>query len=253
MADIAWVNGRIIPAGEPAIAPVDAGFLYGWGLFETMRAYGGVVFRLSHHLARMRAAADTVGITAPNEEVLHGAVTAALAAAGAGDAAVRLTVTPGPAEAAAPTLVVLVRALHLPPAGRYHSGCRAITVPAAVARTSLLRRVKSLNYLDKLLAQRIAEQAGVHEAVLIDPDDCLVEGAMRNVFVVVEGVLFTPPLSRCLLPGITRAAVLEIAAALNLPHEERDVPRQAARSASECFLTSSLAEVLPPPAPSHTR
>jgi branched-chain amino acid aminotransferase len=243
MAEVAWVKGRIFGADEPAIAPTDRGFLYGEGLFETMRAYGGVVFRLDQHLARMRTAAAELGIAVP--EVLPAAVAEALAASELREAVVRVTLTPGPVGSATPTLVVLVRALHLPPAERYQFGCRAITVPEPMARGARLRRVKSLNYLDKLVAQRAAEQGGAHEAILIDPDDCLVEAAMRNVFAVVDGILVTPPLSRGLLPGITRAAVLELAQRLGLPHEQRDLPRAEALAASECFLTSSVAEILP--------
>jgi branched-chain amino acid aminotransferase len=245
VAEVAWVNGRICRVDEPAIAPRDRGFLYGEGVFETTRAYGGVVFRLEQHLARMRAAAEELGFVAPEDTALGAAAAEALAASGMRDAVVRVTLTPGPAGSATPTLVVLVRALHLPPAERYQTGCRAIALPAAIGRGSLLRRVKSLNYLDKLVAQRAAEQAGAHEAILVDPDDCVVEAAMRNVFAVVGGVLVTPPLSRGLLPGITRGAVLEVAAKLDLPHAERDLPRAEAVAASECFLTSSVAEILP--------
>jgi branched-subunit amino acid aminotransferase/4-amino-4-deoxychorismate lyase len=245
VAEVAWVNGRVHRTDEPAIAPTDRGFLYGEGLFETMRAYGGVVFRLAQHLARLRAATGEFGLAAPGEAALEEAVAEALAASGLAEATVRLTFTPGPAGSAAPTLVVLVRDLRLPPAERYQAGCRAVTVSAAMAQGSRLRWVKSLNYLDKLVAQRAAEQAGAHEAILVDPDGCLVEAAMRNVFAVVEGVLVTPGADRGLLPGITRGAVLELAGRLGLPHEERDLPRVEALIASECFLTSSIAEILP--------
>jgi branched-subunit amino acid aminotransferase/4-amino-4-deoxychorismate lyase len=245
VAEVAWVNGRIHRTDEPAIAPTDRGFLHGEGLFETMRAYQGVVFLLDRHLLRMRAAAAELGLTPPGEPALRAAVAEALAASEMREAAVRVTLTPGTPGSAAPTLVVLVRDLHLPPTERYQGGCRAVTVSAAMARGSRLRWVKSLNYLDKLVAQRAAEQAGAHEAILVDADGCLIEAAMRNLFAVVEGVLVTPAADRGLLPGITRGAVLELAGRLGLPHEERDLPRVEALTASECFLTSSIAEILP--------
>jgi branched-chain amino acid aminotransferase len=168
-----------------------------------------------------------------------------LDAGGLADASVRLTVTPGIAGAPAPTIVVLVRPLALPPADLYESGCLAVSVAAAQAPGSALRRIKSLNYLDKLLAQRTASQRGAHEAILVDPDGCVVEGAMRNIFAVFGGELVTPPLSRGLLPGITRATVLDIARGRGIPSRERDIALTELYAAEECFLTSSIAEILP--------
>jgi len=246
MADIAWVNGRLLDPGEAAVSVLDQGFLYGEGLFETMRAYGGRVFRLAQHLERLSAGAADIGLAPPAAELLRGAIDEALAAGGMRDAVVRLTVTPGlAAKPDRPTVVVLVRGLKLPPPAQYASGCAAICVPAAQVRGTALRRVKSLNYLDKLLAQRAAAAAGAHEAILVDPDGYVVEGAMRNVFAVVDGVLVTPPLTRGLLPGITRQAVLEATEGLGVLSEERDLSRAELCSAEECFLTSSMAEILP--------
>ena len=246
MADIAWVNGRLVDPGEAAISVLDQGFLYGEGLFETMRAYRGRVFRLAQHLERLSAGAADIGLAPPPEERLRGAIDEALAASGMRDAVVRLTVTPGlAAKPDRPTVVVLARGLKLPPPEQYASGCAAICVPAAQVRGTALRRVKSLNYLDKLLAQRAAAAAGAHEAILVDADEYVVEGAMRNVFAVVNDILVTPPLTRGLLPGITRQAVLEAAEGLGLPSEERDLSRSELYSAEECFLTSSVAEILP--------
>ena len=231
MAGIAWVNGRLLAPGEPAIAAADRGFLYGEGLFETMRAYRGRIFRLGRHLDRLIAAAPELGFVPPRRELLERATAEALAASGMSEAAVRLTVTPGPVQAASPTVVVLVRDLALPPAECYQAGCRAVTVPAAQAAGTPLRRTKSLNYLDKLLAQRGAARAGAHEAIIIDPDGCVVEGGMRNVFAVIAGGLVTPPLSRGLLPGVTREAILEIAEGMGLGSQQRELPVSELRGA----------------------
>ena len=236
MAGIAWVNGRIVEADLPAVAVTDRGFMYGEGLFETMRAYGGRIFRLEQHLERMCTAAEEIGLGV-QASGLHTAVSEALSASGLPDATVRLTVTPN-------SRVVLVRPLSLPPQEQYERGCTALTVRAAVVRESVLRRIKSLNYLDKLLAQREAEAAGAHEAILVDPDGCVVEAARRNVFAVIGGSAITPPLSRGLLPGITRAAVIR-AARVSTACEERDITREELLGAEECFLTSSVAEILP--------
>jgi len=238
MAGIAWVNGRIVDADEPAIAVTDRGFMYGEGLFETMRAYGGRVFRLEQHLARMLRGAEELGLQEQARRLRSQEVTEALAASDLSDAVVRLTLT-------ANSLVILVRPLSLPPPERYVHGCIAITTPAAVVQESPLRRLKSLNYLDKLLAQRAAETAGAHEAILLDPDGCVIEAARRNVFAVIGGRAITPPVSRGLLPGLTRAAVMEVAPRVGVGYEERDLTREELLSAKECFLTSSIAEILP--------
>jgi branched-subunit amino acid aminotransferase/4-amino-4-deoxychorismate lyase len=239
------VNGRLSPPDEPAISPLDGGFMYGEGLFETMRAYGGRVFRLAEHLERLVIAAAELSFTPPTGQELSGAVEEAVAMGGLPEASVRLTVTPGVAGSPKPTIVVIVRPLALPPADLYESGCIAVSVAAAQAPGSALRRIKSLNYLDKLLAQRAASQRGAHEAVLVDPDGSVVEGAMRNVFAVFGDELVTPPLSRGLLVGITRRTVLEMAEARGIFRRERDIPLSEVYTADECFLTSSVAEILP--------
>ncbi len=245
MAGVAWVNGKLLPPEEPAISALDGGFMYGEGLFETMRAYGGRIFRLSQHLERLTVSAAELSFEPPAAQQLAAAVGEALDASGMEDAGVRLTVTPGIAGSPEPTIAVLVRPLALPAPDLYANGCHAVSVPAAHAGESVLRRIKSLNYLDKLLAQRAAARQGAHEAILVDPDGCVVEGAMRNIFAVFGDELVTPPLSRGLLPGITRATVLEIAEKQGISCRERDVPLTELYRADEAFLTSSLAELLP--------
>ncbi len=238
MPALACVNGRLLPADQPALPVTDPAVLYGEGLFETIRAYRGRVFRLDQHLDRLASGAAELKFPLPARADLERAVAETLTASELPEASVRLTLTPN-------SLIVLVRPLALPPDERYRTGCRAVTVPLTISPNSPLRRVKSLNYLDKLLAQREAERAGAHEAILIDEDGCVVEAARRNIFAVVSGALLTPSLSRGLLPGITRAAVLELAAQRGLPHAEQDLPLTTLLAAEECFLTSSLAEILP--------
>jgi branched-chain amino acid aminotransferase len=232
------VNGRLLPPDQAAVSVLDPGFMHGEGLFETMRVYGGRVFRLEQHLARMTAAAAEMGLQQQAERLRPQDVSEALSASGLAEASVRVTVTPS-------TLVVLVRRLSLPPRERYERGCAVVTVPVALVRGHVLRQMKSLSYLDKLLAQRAAERAGAHEAILVDADGGIVEGAMRNLFAVTEGQLVTPPLDRGLLPGITREAVLEVAVRQQLPAAQRDIALAELMKADECFLTSSLAELLP--------
>jgi len=245
MAGIAWVNGKLLAPEEPAISPLDGGFMYGEGLFETMRAYGGKVFRLEQHVERLLVMSAELSLTPPTADKLAEAVGETLRASSLADAMVRLTVTPGPAGSPEPTVVVLVRPLSLPPRQLYESGCLAVSVPVAHTPDSPLRRLKSLNYLDKLLAQRTAARRDRHEAILVDVDGCVIEGAMRNIFAVFDGELVTPPLSRAFLPGITRATVMAIAQREGIAHRERDVPLTELYTADEAFLTSSVAEIIP--------
>ncbi len=245
MAGVTWVNGKVLALDEPAISAVDGGFMYGEGLFETMRCYGGRVFRLAQHLERLHIAASELSFTPPTGQALAAAVGEAVDASQLDDASVRLTVTPGAVGAQSATTVVVIRPLALPPGHLYESGCLAVSVPSAQSADSALRRIKSLNYLDKLLAQRTAAQRGAHEAIIVDPDGRIVEGAMRNVFGVFDGEVVTPPLSRGLLPGITRQVVMEVGSAKGIPCRERDIALTELYAADECFLTSSLAEILP--------
>jgi len=245
VARIAWVNGKILAADEPAIAPTDRGFMYGEGLFETMRAYLGKVFRQARHLDRLIRSATEIGLSPPSRDLLERGIAESLAAGGMSNAIVRVTVTSGTGEVGPQTVVALVRPLKLPPPQHYSQGCRAASVAIGLAPGSALRRVKSLNYLDKLLAAAAAEWAGADEALLVDKDARVVEAAMRNVFGVVGGRLVTPPVARGLLPGVTREAVLEVAARAGIPADERDVTLSELQAADECFLTSSIAEIIP--------
>ena len=245
MPAVAWINGKLTPPEEPAISPLDPGFLYGEGLFETMRAYRGKVFRLTQHLDRLFAGAGELDLTPPDRDYITRAIKQALAASELAEASVRLTLTPGPVTSSSPTLVILVRPLSLPPPELYERGCLAVSVPAAHNGQTPLRRIKYLNYLANLLAHREAARRGAHEAILIDADGCVVEGAMRNIFAAFTGELVTPPLARSLLPGITRATVLEIAEKEGIPAHERDLPLTELYTADEAFLTSAIAEIIP--------
>lgn len=243
-----WVDGEFVEPDRSAIRPLDRGFTLGDGLFETMRAYDGRVFRLREHLARLEAGLLRIGLPVPIG--LEDAVLETLAASGHRDAAVRLTVSRGPddeggrAATSHPTVVVSAR--HYAPDPRwYETGIRAAVVSGRVNEFAATAGLKQIGYLEPILAQAEARAAGADEAIRLDTRGHVAEGGMSNVFLVERGVLRTPPPSCGILPGITRATILELAGAQGLDVYTAPIPPTALERAAEIFITSSLRELVP--------
>jgi branched-chain amino acid aminotransferase len=242
------LNGRLIDAAEARIDPADRGLLLADGLFETLRAHGGRPFCLDLHLARLTAGAALLGLPPPAVPEVAAAVRDTLAANGLADASIRITLTRGtgprgllpPAE---PTPTLMVTAHPLP-----SSLPTAMTACLASIRRnehSPLSRIKSLAYLENILALGEAAAAGFDEAILLNTAGRIAAGSRSNLFLVQDGVITTPPPSEGLLPGIARHTVLTLAAKHRIPAREMPVtPAEMAR-ASEAFLTNSLLEVVP--------
>jgi branched-chain amino acid aminotransferase len=242
------LNGRLIDAGEARIDPADRGLLLADGLFETLRAYGGRPFCLDAHLARLAAGAALLGLPAPPASAIAAAVHETLAANGLGDASIRITLTRGtgprgllPSAEVRPTLMVAAHPLpsSLPTA---MSACLA-----SIRRNehSPLSQLKSLSYLENILALSEATAAGYDEAILLNTAGGITAGSRSNLFLVLDGVITTPPPSEGLLPGIARHTVLALADKHRIPAREMPLaPAEMAR-ASEAFLTNSLLEVVP--------
>lgn len=254
MEEIVYLNGSLLPRSQAAISPFDHGFLYGYGVFETLRSYSGRFFRLSAHLERLYRSLEMLQIKLPlPAPELEAALYRLIEANGlpATSGRVRLTVSAGAAEAApepAPTRATLFIAArpHVPiPAARYEKGYRAITVSPGSNRFSFLSRVKSCNYLNFLLASREAHAQGCDEALLLNDRGCLVEGSATNLFLVREGRLVTPDLDSGPLPGITRGVVIEIASHSGLAAAEREINYAELKEVQEAFLTSSVLEIMP--------
>jgi len=245
-----WLNGVQRPVDEPLLSLLDRGFTLADGLFETMRARGGTVFRLDAHLDRLFASARVLGI--PIAPGLRDHIAAASRTAftyGYEHASVRLTVTRGPAPPGlappphpAPTLALAIAPLT--PA----SEPRAIVAAMATARRNehaLTSGMKTLSYTESVLALSIAKSAGADDAIFLDTAGHISEATASNFFAVIDGTLVTPPRSCGVLPGITRAAVLEIAPALGIDTAEREIAEPELAMASELFLTSSIREIAP--------
>lgn len=245
-----YFNGKIVSSEECVVSPFDHGFLYGHGLFETMRSYKGRVFRLLDHMKRMEASAGYLGWPVlPEREVFFEAINSVLAANKLQDASVRLTVSrgigavrPDAASCGQPTLAVY--ASHLPkplPA----AGWILTTVSLRRNLSSPLVKIKSANYLDNMLARAEAKKRGAHEAIMLNTNGHVAEGSMSNIFIVSNGRLITPDDESGILPGITRNAVIQLAQAAGITVEVRKVNPEELAEADEIFLTSSVMEVIP--------
>lgn len=244
-----WLNGQLVEDDRAHIGVHDRGFTLGDGLFETMRAYGGRVPRLEAHLQRLRAGAVRIGLPLPGD--LEDAVRQTVEANACDHAAVRLTVSRGPddhglelPEPSRPTVVVTVRP-YAPLAAWYECGVRAVVSGARLNEHAAIVGLKHLGRLDLIVARRQAREAGFDEALLLNTARHLAEGTVSNVFLVVEGVLHTPALSCGPLPGITRAAAIDLAAERGLTVREEVCPPELSRRADEAFLTNSLREIVP--------
>ena len=249
-----YLNGELVQQETATVSAQDRGLLYGYGLFETMRSYGGRVFRLEEHYQRLRDGAACLAMAVPlSLRDLNEAVDAVLERNKLADAYVRLTLTAGAspvagtsgAEGVAGSVILLAREVMEYPRQLYRRGMSALVTSMRRNETSFLSGVKSLNNLDNVLAREEARRRGADEAILLNTSGLVAEGSASNVFLVLDGRLVTPSLSSGCLAGITRQAVLELAAESGLEAIETDVQLSAFAVASEAFLTGSVMEVMP--------
>jgi branched-chain amino acid aminotransferase len=243
-----WVNGERQSSSSLHVSACDRGLTLGDGVFETMRAYGGTVFRFDRHLARLVHALTVLEIPVPPE--LREWVLEAVRAAG--DASVRLTVTRGigiagvaPPVHAHPTAIVAVNPPPVFPATVYAFGLTAHVASGRRNEYAMTAGLKTIAYTDSIAAWLEARRAGADEALFLDTEAHCSEATSSNLFLWTGTVLLTPPLSCGALPGITRAAVLELASAIGVPAAERIVGVDDLVRAEEAFLTSSLRGLAP--------
>ncbi len=247
---IIYFNGRLISADEPVISPLDHSFLYGHGLFETMRAYNGKVFRLEQHLKRLAEAADFLHWPKlPAHTKLTSAIASVLERNELKNASVRLTVSrglgmarPDPGSCGQPAITIFASPLPPPlPA----AGWDIVTVTLQRNLSSPLVKIKSANYLDNILAKTEAKAQGAQEALMLNTEGFVAEGSMSNLFLATKGRLITPDENSGILPGITRNCIIKLAQAAGILVEVRRVKPIELTEADEIFLTSSVMEVIP--------
>ncbi len=248
--DHIYLNGILSPADQAALSPFDRGFLFGDGLFDTIRVYRGRAHLLRRHLRRLISGLDFLDIAHPSEDEFADAVRRTIVANDIWSGALRLTVTRGvggamgePELAEGPTVLITSRALA--PEGTYEDGEQVITLGIRHTEPQLGRRLKSLNYLPAVYAARELAAAGVREGLLLSSDGTVAEGTVSNVFCVVQGRLLTPPPALGILPGVTRERVIELAENEGLEVRQEMFDHEMLVHAEECFYTNSVREVVP--------
>jgi len=248
-----YLNGSLVPLSQARISPMDHGFLYGYGLFETMRAYSGHVFRLEKHLARLERSARALNIDLDDPAKLETAIYDTLRANHLLNARIRLSISPGEEQLSpnvlveAETTVFITARSYVPPSvDIYRRGFTAMVSRVHRSPRSPASGLKSLSGLDVLLARQEAASYGADHAILLNDDDLVAEGSSSNVFHVIDRTLFTPAEHSGILPGITRNVVLaELAPPLGLAVKEVDVALSDLLEADEAFLTNSMIEIMP--------
>jgi branched-chain amino acid aminotransferase len=255
MSMIVMIDGQIVPPERATVSVLDRGFLYGDSVFETIRTYGGRPFALEEHLRRLERSAERVFIELPVPlATLMAEVHAAVAASQSPESYIRVMVTRGsgdtlgldPALSRSPLRVVIAGPLVPPKPEEYERGVSVITYRTQrTAEATEAASAKVGNYLVAVLAMREARKAGASEALITDAAGHVVEGATSNVFAWRAGRLCTPPESAGILPGITRAHVLEVAREMPLPVELCELTIADLTGADEVFISSSIRELLP--------
>ncbi len=239
-----YVNGAFVAEERARVSVLDAGFLVGHGAFETMRSYGGIIFRLEAHLRRLNRACAALRIPFTAEAAtVSKIIDRLLRLNGLKDARVRLTVTPGTVSAAAATVVMTAVTIEGVPASG--DGWRATIHRGTVSSRNDVLQYKTTSYLDKVLARRDAKERGFDEALFLNEMGHVTEGATTNIFCVRNGMLQTPAPREGLLPGITREVVAEIAARELIPFGEQVLLLEELLSSDEAFLTNSIVEIVP--------
>jgi len=251
MAEVVYINGSLVPRSEARISVFNHGFLYGYGLFETMRAYNGTIFLLERHLERLGKSAKSIGIKLSGVD-LSQACRDTLKANGLHSARIRLTVSNGDSDAfpwqeadSQPTVVVTAREYQPFPPEMYEKGFKAGVSSFVRSRCSSLSGIKSTNYLISVLARREVALKGLDEALLLNEDGYIAEGSTSNVFFIKSSGLVTPPLESGILPGITRDMVIGIAGALGISVVDDNITLVDLPQFQEAFLTASTMEIMP--------
>ncbi|HOX56309.1 MAG TPA: branched-chain-amino-acid transaminase [Candidatus Paceibacterota bacterium] len=249
-----YIDGKYLHERDAKISVFDHGLLYGDGIFEGIRAYNGRVFRLKEHIDRLFCSAKAILLKVPmNRAEMMKAIVETVRRNRLRDAYIRLVVTRGvgtlglnPNKCKRPSVIIIAGKITLYPPELYERGMEIITVPTTRNLHSALNpAIKSLNYLNNILAKIEAHNGGAEEAIMLNSEGFVAECTGDNVFIVKDRELLTPPLSAGALHGITRQVVMELAAEAGLKVSEPNLTRYSMFNADECFLTGTAAEVVP--------
>ncbi|MCX7927683.1 MAG: branched-chain-amino-acid transaminase [Candidatus Omnitrophica bacterium] len=250
-----YINGKFYKKEQAKISVFDHGLLYGDGVFEGIRAYNRLVFKLKEHIDRLYESAHTIMLEIPlTKEEMIKAVIATLRKNNLKDAYIRLIVTRGIGDLGLDprkckgnaTIIIITDTIKLYPEKFYQEGLRIVTVPTVRNLPEALNpQIKSLNYLNNILAKIEAINSGCDEAIMLDSLGYVAECTGDNIFIVRNKELYTPPQCMGTLRGITRDTVLEIARKMRIPTHEHVITRHELYNADECFLTGTAAEIIP--------
>ncbi len=250
-----YINGKLFDKEQAKISVFDHGLLYGDGVFEGIRAYNKLVFKLKEHIDRLYESAHTIMLKIPlTKQELTKAVINTLRANKLKDAYIRLIVTRGEGDlgldprkcAGNATIIIITDKIALYPDSLYKNGLKIVTVPTLRNLPEALNpQIKSLNYLNNILAKIEAINAGAEEAIMMDHLGYVAECTGDNIFIVRKRQLYTPPQCMGTLRGITRDTVLEIAPKMKLSVHEHVITRHEVYTSDECFLTGTAAEIIP--------
>lgn len=248
-----YLNGKLVDKDKAHISVFDHGLLYGDGVFEGIRTYDSLVFRLKEHIDRLYRSADAIQLKIPlTKTAMMDAVVETLKANKLEDAYIRLVVTRGvgdlgldPRKCPVPTIFIITHKITLYPKEFYQKGLEIVT--ATTKRNlpqALDPRIKSLNYLNNILAKIEAIESGTEEAIMLNYQDYVAECTGDNIFIVKDGELITPPVEVGALEGITRDAVISLAKKLDMPFYEKMLKMDDVYGAKEVFLTGTAAEII---------
>lgn len=251
---VCWLNGKLVAPEQATVSVFDHGLLYGDGVFEGIRFYHGQAFRLQAHLERLMLSARAIALEIPYSiEMLTQAIVDTIAAAPSANGYMRLVVTRGvgplgidPSRCHSPQVFIIADALHMVSDRVRTEGAKVIIAATRrLGADGLDPRIKSLNYLNHILARMEATHAGADEAILLNSSGRIAEGSADNIFIVQRGELLTPPVIEGALDGITRQVVLELAVTLGIKFRETPLAPYDLFTADECFLTGTGAELIP--------
>jgi len=245
-----FLNDRLIDIDKACISVTDSGFLYGAGLFETMRSYGGVVFSLPDHLDRLFFSAAALPINHTyDREYITDAVYKVLRANKLADARLRLTLTSGPMsqpdEQRRATLLITATKLQPYPAQYYEKGVLVVLCPFRQNLTEPIYGHKTTSYLSRMIGLNLAHQKNAAEALWFTIDNRLAEGCISNVFLVKDSALYTPPIVTPVLAGVARKTVCQIALKNSIQLIEKDLYIDDVLAADEIFLTNVIMQIMP--------
>lgn len=249
-----WINGELLPPEQATVSVYDHGLLYGDGVFEGIRSYAGKVFRMEAHLDRLWHSAKAILLEIPYTKAeLAAAIEQTLEVNGIVDGYIRVVITRGsgtlgidPKRCSDPRVIIITDSIELYPPEDYENGLGIVAVSTIRNHAAALSpRIKSLNYLNNILAKIEGHQAGCKEALMLNHKGEVAECTGDNIFLVRDGRVLTPPVDAGILEGITRDVVIELARSAGIPVDEVPLTRHDIYVADECFLTGTAAEVIP--------